>query len=408
MLKIIYFIKSEKSNSNDECPIYAKISYHGKSITMSTGKYITKERWNFTNHLRNTLKIQKEKVIKASLDSLTMLFETKFNLLLKNNANINLSEIKVEILGKNQVKPKTKKIGLLDIFDIHNNDFERKVKYGERSPASLQKYYRAKDLVVIFLRKKYKIDNIPVEKITGAFIHNLESFLKYESEYKGRVGIKNNSVVKYFKTFKTMCNFGIKLDLIVKNPFSKYDGKLQKKDATFLTEEELNKIENRVFKIGRLEKVKDIFLFSCYTGYAPIDAENLTSKNLISDNHGDLWIITDRIKTGIRANVPVLPPVQRIIEKYRHKQETLIPKISNQKMNAYLKEIADICGITKNLTWYVARHTFATTITLGNGVRLENVSAMMGHSNIKQTQHYAKVLDSSVNNDMKILKTKFS
>ena len=406
MLKIIYFIKSEKSKSNGECPIYAKISYQGKSITMSTGKYITKERWNFTSHLRGTLKIQREKVIKASLDSLTMLFETKFNLLFKNNATINLNEIKIDILGKKQVKVKTK-IGLLDIFDIHNKDFERKVSYGERSPASLQKYYRAQDLIKIFLRKKYKIENIAVEKITGAFIHNLESFLKYESEYKGRIGIQNNSVVKYFKTFKTVCNFGIKLDLIVKNPFSKYDGKLQKKDATFLTQDELNKIEEKVFKIERLEKVKDIFLFSCYTGYAPIDAESLTSENLICGNDGDLWIITDRIKTGIRANVPVLPPVQRIIEKYQFKQETLIPKISNQKMNAYLKEIADICGIAKNLTWYVARHTFATTVTLGNGVRLENVSAMMGHSNIKQTQHYAKVLDSSVNNDMKILKTKY-
>jgi len=213
--------------------------------------------------------------------------------------------------------------------------------------------------------------------------------------------------VKYFKTFKTVCNFGIKLDLIVKNPFSKYEGKLKTKDATFLTQEELNKIEERVFKIERLEKVKDIFLFSCYTGYAPIDAENLTSENLIKNSSGDLWIVANRIKTGIRANVPVLAPTSRIIEKYMGKQESLIPKISNQKMNAYLKEIADICGIYKNLTWYVARHTFATTVTLGNGVRLENVSAMMGHSNIKQTQHYAKVLDSNVLDDMKKLKLKY-
>ena len=225
--------------------------------------------------------------------------------------------------------------------------------------------------------------------------------------YKGKVGIKNNSVVKYFKTFKTVCNFGIKLELISKNPFSKFDGKLQIKDAIYLSQDELNKIEEKSFKFERLEKVKDIFLFSCYTGYAPIDAENLTPNNLIEDNDGNLWIITKRIKTGMRANVPVLPPVQNIIEKYSGKQKTLIPKISNQKMNAYLKEIADLCGINKKLTWYVARHTFATTVTLGNGVKLENVSAMMGHSNIKQTQHYAKVLDSSVGDDMKKLKFKY-
>lgn len=406
MLKIIYFIKSEKSKTNDECPIYAKISYQGKSITMSTGKYITKARWQSTSNLRGALRIPKEKVIKASLDSLAMLFETKFNLMVKNNATINLTDIKKDLLGKTKAKTKSK-LGIIEIFNLHNSDFEKKVKYGERSPGSLQKYNRAKDLIKIFLRKKYKIDNIKVEAITGAFIYNLESFLKYESEFKGKVGIKNNSVVKYFKTFKTVCNFGIKLDLIVKNPFSKYDGKLQVKDAVYLTQEELHRIEEKPFNIERLSKVKDIFLFSCYTGYAPIDAENLTSENLIKNSDGDLWIITDRIKTGVRANVPVLPPANRIIEKYRGKQDTLIPKMSNQKMNAYLKEIADLCGIHKKLTWYVARHTFATTVTLGNGVRLENVSAMMGHSNIKQTQHYAKVLDANVFDDMQKLKSKY-
>jgi site-specific recombinase XerD len=335
-----------------------------------------------------------------------MLFETKFNLMVKNNATINLTDIKKDLLGKTKVKTKSK-IGIMEIFNLHNSDFEKKVKYEERSPGSLQKYNRAKDLIKIFLRKKYKIDNIKVEAITGAFIYNLESFLKYESEFKGKVGIKNNSVVKYFKTFKTVCNFGIKLDLIAKNPFSKYDGKLQVKDAVYLTQEELNGIEAKPFNIERLSKVKDIFLFSCYTGYAPIDAENLTPENLSKGNDGDLWIITDRIKTGVRANVPVLPPANRIIEKYRGKQDTLIPKMSNQKMNAYLKEIADLCGIHKKLTWYVARHTFATTVTLGNGVRLENMSAMMGHSNIKQTQHYAKVLDANVFDDMQKLKSRY-
>lgn len=175
------------------------------------------------------------------------------------------------------------------------------------------------------------------------------------------------------------------------------------KDAIYLTKEELDKIEKKIFHIERLEKVKDIFLFSCYTGYAPIDAQSLTDKNMICNNAGDLWIVTDRIKTGIRANVPVLPTAHRIISKYKGLQLGLIPSMSNQKMNAYLKEVADLCGIDKNLTWYVARHTFATTVTLGNGVKLENVSAMMGHSNVKQTQHYAKVLDSSVNDDMKRL-----
>jgi integrase len=149
-------------------------------------------------------------------------------------------------------------------------------------------------------------------------------------------------------------------------------------------------------------------LFSCYTGYAPVDAANLTSNNISSDGNDNLWIITNRAKTAIRANVPILPPTLAIINKYRNMQIGLIPKLSNQKMNAYLKEIADLCGIDKHLTWYVARHTFATTVTLGNGIRIENVSAMMGHTNIKQTQHYAKVLDMNIMEDMSKLKQKYT
>ncbi|MBR9847303.1 MAG: tyrosine-type recombinase/integrase, partial [Algicola sp.] len=199
----------------------------------------------------------------------------------------------------------------------------------------------------------------------------------------------------------------IKLELIDKNPFSKYDGKLKVKEAVYLTQDELNRIEKKSFRAERLERVKDIFLFSCYTGYAPVDAQRLTAENLIKNNDGELWIKANRAKTGTRANVPVLPTVKRIIEKYDGKQKGLIPKLSNQKMNAYLKEIADVCGINKYLTYYVSRHTFATTVTLGNGISLENVSAMMGHSSIKQTQHYAKVLDASVMEDMKKLFDKY-
>ncbi|WP_033960439.1 site-specific integrase [Psychroserpens jangbogonensis] len=406
MLQITYFIKSEKAKKNGQCPIYAKVKYQNQSLTMSTRQSITEQRWNFTNNLRNTLKLEKEKIIKISIDNLTIKFERKINEKVRDNLAVNLQEIKTEIIGK--PKKKEKEIGLIDLFDIHNEAFEKKVKAGERSPASLQKYNRAKDLIQLFLKKTYNKDNISCKSITGSFIYNLESYLRYESVYKGKVGIKNNSVFKYFKTFKTVCNFAIKLDLILKNPFSKYDGKLKVKDATYLTQDELNKIEEKSFNIQRLDRVKDIFLFSCYTGYAPIDAQSLTQKNLIKNNEGDLWIIADRVKTGIRANVPVLPTVLRILNKYEGKQTGLIPKLSNQKMNAYLKEIADVCGINKNLTWYVSRHTFATTVTLGNGVKLENVSAMMGHSNIQQTQHYAKVLDSSVFEDMKKLRDKYS
>jgi integrase len=133
----------------------------------------------------------------------------------------------------------------------------------------------------------------------------------------------------------------------------------------------------------------------------------LTKENIFQDSEKILWIRTTRQKTGTRANVPILPPALKIISKYQWQGDGLLPKISNQKMNAYLKEIADVLGINKKLDWYVARHTFATTVTLGNGIKIENVSTMLGHTTIKQTQHYAKVLDQNVGLDMKKLMDKF-
>jgi site-specific recombinase XerD len=403
MIKVIFFIKTAKVKLTGECPIYAKVNLGKETTVLSTGKNITKERWEITNKLKNTLRSEREKVLKQSLDLLHLKVDRTYNNLLKLNPEVNLEEVKNVITGNT----KDDTVYLLTIFDKHNEDFKKRVNNCERASASLQKYNRSKDLILAFLRKKYSKDDVDVKKVNSAFIYNLESFLKYESEYKGIVGIKNNSVVKYFKNFKTICNFGIKLELIDKNPFNVYEGKLKINEAVFLSQDELNKIENISLSNSRLDRVRDIFLFSCYTGYAPVDACKLTNDNIIKDGYGNLWIKTERTKTNIKANVPILPSCQNIIDKYQGNQLTLLPKLSNQKMNAYLKEIADLCGIKKYLTYYVSRHTFASTVTLGNGIKIENVSSMMGHSNIKQTQHYAKVLDTNVMEDMQKLMKKY-
>lgn len=406
MLKTIFLLKSGRVNREGESSIILRLSYKNKIITIASGKYISKEKWIQTNHLRNTLKAEKEKVIKSSLDLMQLNAEKKFTELFRIDPDVDLELLKAELTGKVKIgQPQGPSI--ISIMETYNIFFTKRVNSGERAAASLQKYKRAKDLLLDFIAATYKKEDMPASEISSSFVFKLEQFLKYESSFKDQTGIKNNSVVKYMKMYKTACNYAIKMDLIIKNPFNVYDGRLSVKDAVFLTQLELNTIENKTFSTPRLEKVKDIFLFSCYTGYAPIDALELTERNLSEDSNGNLWIITSRAKTAIRANVPVLPTVEKIIAKYKNQQKGLIPKISNQKMNAYLKEIADVCNIDKHLTWYVARHTFATTVTLGNGVRLENVSAMMGHTNTKQTQHYAKVLDVNIMEDMEKLKSKF-
>ncbi len=405
MIKVIFFLKTAKVKLTGECPIYCKLSLGRETTVLSTGKNITKERWDATSKLRASLRSEKEKVAKQTLDVLHLKIERTYNEFLKFNPEVRLEEIKNALNGNVVTDDPT--VYLLTIFDKHNADFKKRVEGNERTPASLQKYNRSKDLVKSFLKSKYGVEDIDIDKVNSAFIYNLESFLKYESVYKEKVGIDNNSVVKYFKNFKTICNYGIKLELIQKNPFDKYDGKIKTKEAVFLTQEELNSIENIQLSVDRLDRVRDIFLFSCYTGYAPVDACKLTRENIIKDGYENLWIKTERAKTNIKANVPVLPSCKKIIDKYEGRQSTLLPKLSNQKMNSYLKELADLCGINKYLTWYVSRHTFATTVTLGNGIKIENVSSMMGHSNIKQTQHYAKVLDANVMEDMNKLMKKY-
>jgi site-specific recombinase XerD len=406
MLKVIFYLKSGKFNKNGESPIFARLSYNKQSITMATGKAIVKERWQLTCNLRSVLKLEKEKIIKNALDLFLLTMEKKFNELFKIDSDVSLLLLKDEFNGTTTATENG--VGIVEVMERHNKFFLKKVDTEERSKASYQKYERSKELIITFMKKHYGVEDISVTQINSAYVYNLESFLKYESEFKGKTGIQNNSVVKYMRMYKTASNYNVRMNVIDKNPFNLYDGKIHVTDSIFLTQEELNLIENKKFPIKRLEKVKDVFLFSCYTGYAPVDAANLTSNNIFQDNNDNFWIMTNRAKTGIRANVPVLPPTLTIINKYKNLQIGLIPQLSNQKMNAYLKEIAAICGIDKHLTWYVARHTFATTVTLGNGVRIENVSAMMGHTNIKQTQHYAKVLDVNVMEDMSKLKQKYS
>ena len=197
-----------------------------------------------------------------------------------------------------------------------------------------------------------------------------------------------------------------------KDPFINFKAKVVEVERAFLTEEELQTLHNKEFQIGRLTQVKDIFLFSCYTGLAYIDAKNLTQTNIVIGIDGNYWIHTHRKKTDTPSHIPLLPPALEIIDKYKQNpksinDDALLPVLSNQKMNAYLKEIAVCCEINKDLTFHIARHTFATTVTLSNNVPIESVSKMLGHKTLRTTQHYAKILDSKVSNDMQVLFNRF-
>lgn len=180
---------------------------------------------------------------------------------------------------------------------------------------------------------------------------------------------------------------------------------------TFLNMEELERIKNREFSRKRLNVVRDIFIFSCYTGLSYIDVKLLRLDKISRGDDGNLWIFIKRQKTETACHIPLLDEAKVILDRYRNHwicrwRKTALPVLTNQRMNSYLKEIADHCAITKVLTYHLARHTFATTITLSNGVPIETVLQMLGHNSLKTTQHYAKVVDWKVGTEMSALQYK--
>ena len=260
---------------------------------------------------------------------------------------------------------------------------------------------------LIFQLWKYNITDINIDKIDHAFITDYEFYLRTVRK------CANNTAVKYIKNFNKIIKLCIANDWLDKNPFANYKSKVKEVERVYLSEGEIQNIINKDFKNERLSLVRDIFLFSCFTGLAYIDVKNLTRSHISIGIDGDKWIFTHRQKTETASKIPILSVTQMIIDKYENhpqsvNEEKLLPILSNQKMNAYLKEIAAVCEIEKELTFHIARHTFATTITLTNGVPIESVSKMLGHKNLRTTQHYAKVLDKKVSEDMKILRDKFS
>lgn len=410
-LKVSFYLKGDKKNHNGETAIYAKIYLGNLYSTFSTSKYILQERWSKTNNLRNVVRVDNEINLKNYLKSLVDGIENKYNELMKSNTDdVEITPLYLKNYCFNEKSEH--KITLLEIVTNHNEYFKKQVNKGDRAKGSLEKYERMASVILDYLQSKHKIKDIQFDKINRQFVYGFDEFLRFDRKHGKNKGLGNNTTVKYLRNVSSMINHSRTIGLVNENPFSIYDGKLKDVDTTFLTLEELRTIETKVFSNRRLDVTRDIFLFSCYTSYAPVDVMNLRQGNYNLDSDLDRWIQTRRQKTNVKTNVLVIPPLQRIIDKYKDDPECveenrLVPNRSNSNMNAYLKEIADLCGIDKNLTWYVGRHTFATTVALANNIPMEVISQIMGHKRITQTQHYAKLMDSSVKLHMKGLSENF-
>lgn len=395
-----FYAKSTKANANGLLPIYVRLTVDGKRLEFSTKKFVEKSKWSSelskmkgttdeARSINSYLDLMKSKVLDAQME------------LLHRNEILSIENFKIKILGTEE-----RQRMLVPIFQDHNNKIKELVGK-EYAPGTLERYTTSLKHTIEFMQWKYKVSDIDITKIDYAFITDYEFWLRSVRN------CANNTAVKYIKNFSKIIKICLANDWLDKNPFANYKSKVKEVERVYLTESEIQSIIEKDFKTERLSLVRDIFLFSCFTGLAYIDVKNLTKSHISFGIDGEQWIFTHRQKTESASKIPILPVTQMIIDKYENhpqciNEDKLFPILSNQKMNAYLKEIAGVCEIEKELTFHIARHTFATTVTLTNGVPIESVSKMLGHKNLRTTQHYAKVLDRKVSEDMAILKQKMS
>jgi site-specific recombinase XerD len=293
---------------------------------------------------------------------------------------------------------------IVPIFKEHNRKMWALVP-DEYAEGTAERYDTSLKHTENFIQWKYKATDMNITDIDYEFVTEFEFYLKSEKS------CCHNTAVKYVKNFQKIINICLKNEWIIRDPFLKYEAKVREVERDYLTLIELRTIYQKKFVSERLRLVRDIFVFSCYTGLAYIDVKQLAPENISFGIDGIKWIFKNRQKTDGPSNIPMLPIANEIVDRYSENPKCLnenrvLPILSNQKMNSYLKEIADVCGINKDLTFHVARHTFATTVTLSNGVPIESVSKMLGHKNLKSTQVYARVLDIKVSADMQVLRNK--
>ncbi len=395
---LLFFVKRSKAIANGTAPIYLRITIDGKQTEIAVKRYIVPEKWNSSN--QNVSGNSEEA---RTLNTYLKTFENQVyeaeHFLIKDKEAVTTESLKRKILGVEE-----KIYMLVPIFEEHNQKMEALLG-DEYAPGTLERYRTSLRHTIEFLKLKYKVSDIDIKKIDHTFIVDFDFFLRTTRK------CNNNSTIKYLRNFGKIVHICIANGWMTKNPFVNFKCKVKEVERAFLDEEEIEAVANKDFKIERLNLVRDIFIFSCFTGLAYIDVKQLTKANIVIGIDGERWICTHRQKTDTPSNIPLLPMAERIISKYADNPQCLnkgqlLPILSNQRMNSYLKEIGDVCGINKELTFHIARHTFATTVTLTNGVPIESVSKMLGHKNLKTTQHYAKIVDRKVGADMSALKEK--
>ena len=399
---VLFYLKTQKTSMQGKAPICARVTVNGRRTEISVKRSVNANEWD---ERKGMAKGSRKETVELNMylnQFKAKIINTYQQMVLSDDA-IDGPAIRDKVLGTDHLLPT-----LVSLIEYHNEQQEIKL-----APGTMKNYYTTQRYIEKFLREKYYRNDIILSQLTYKFILDFERYLFNYVPKDHQKPLNNNGIMKHIERLRKMINMAVKLDWLSKDPFASFKKHFDKVERESLNSKELIALANKEFTIERLRHVRDMFLYSCYTGLSYIELAELTPNNIITGIDGGLWISTSRAKTDTGVRVPLLPQAIELMEKYRDDPRalnngTVFPVISNQRMNGYLKEVADICGITKTLTFHIARHTFATTVTLSNGVPIESVSKMLGHTSIRTTQIYAKVVESKLSEDMHNLKQRMS
>lgn len=392
-ISVLVILYKAKLNKKGLAPLCLRISYSQQRKNIATGYSIAPEKWD-TAKSRVKGKSEEAQQINEYIQQSQSRLITIYNDMLKQG-DINLDKLIEKFFGRD-INPMT----LLELIQYHNNDFHKRIGI-DYTFSTFEKYDILRKKMELFIPHQFGKKDIRLQDINHVFASDFDFYLKDNDKNQ------HNTVVKYIINLKKIFNLAVRNNWIVKNPLSNFRASYKDVDRIYLTLPELQAIEKKNFKMPRLAIVKDLFLFQCYTGLAYSDMALLTAKDVSAGIDGNKWIIIRRKKTDIRSAIPLLPKALDIISKYTSEDNPhLLPCYAIQKFNSYLGEIADLCEIKKNLTSHVGRRTFATTVALANGVSIETISKILGHSSTKITHQYAVVTDMRISDEMNLLKSK--
>lgn len=396
---ILFFIKKSKLLKNGEAPICLRITINGQRAEIQIKRSVEISQWNS----KKECAIGKER----KHQELNHYLETVRTKVLRIHRELEQDgkPITAEILKRHFYDENASPKMLLEVFREHNKKY-RELLDKDVVLGTVLRYERTARYLEEFMKAKYHISDIPLRSINIEFVKEFEHFIKTEKE------CAQNATVKYLKNLKKITRHALVNKWINGDPFAEIHFRQTASNREFLTEEELNKLIEKDFTIPRMEVVRDIFVFCSLTGLAFTDVQHLTPEHIFRDMDGSFWIRKTREKTNNMCNIPLLDLPLKLIHKYRSHPECIrkgvvMPVPCNQRMNSYLKEIADVCGIQKTLTTHIARHTFAC-LAIANKVSTESIAKMLGHTDIRTTKIYARVLDRTVADEMQILKSKFT